>query len=71
MHGVPAHIAEHSLDVQKDMRLVKEALDASPQKSVGAIREEIARLLTAGFIWEVAHPKWLANPIMVRKKNNS
>jgi hypothetical protein len=35
-----------------------------------AIKREIAKLLTAGFIKEVIHPEWIANPILVRKKNN-
>ena len=33
------------------------------------IREEIARLLTAGFIMEVFHLDWLGNPVLVLKKN--
>jgi hypothetical protein len=35
-----------------------------------AIKREIAKLLAAGFIKEVIHPEWVANPIFVRKKNN-
>jgi hypothetical protein len=31
---------------------------------------EIANLLAAGFIKEVIHPEWIANPVLVRKKNN-
>ena len=34
------------------------------------VGEEIARLLTAGFIMEVFFPEWLANPVLVLKKNN-
>ena len=34
-----------------------------------AIRVGITRLLAADFIKEVYHPDWLANPILVRKKN--
>nr|AAN09865.1 putative polyprotein [Oryza sativa Japonica Group] len=34
-----------------------------------AIREELDELLKAGFIREVLHPEWLANPVMVRKAN--
>ena len=34
-----------------------------------AIRVEIACLLAAGFIKEVYHLEWLANPVIVRKKN--
>ena len=32
--------------------------------------EEIARLLAAGFIMEVFFLEWLANPVLVLKKNN-
>ena len=36
-----------------------------------AIGEEVARLLAAGFIVEVFHPEWLANPVLVLKKNGT
>jgi hypothetical protein len=36
-----------------------------------AIKKEIAKLLAAGFIKEVSHPEWLANSILVKKKNNN
>jgi hypothetical protein len=35
-----------------------------------AIKREIAKLVAAGFIKEVIHPEWVANPVLVRKKNN-
>jgi hypothetical protein len=35
-----------------------------------AIKREIAKLLTTGFIKEVIHPEWVANPVLVKKKNN-
>jgi hypothetical protein len=31
----------------------------------------VARLLAAGFIVEVFHPEWLANPVLVLKKNGT
>ena len=34
-----------------------------------AIRVEIKQLLGAEFIKELYHPKWLANPILIQKKN--
>jgi hypothetical protein len=34
-----------------------------------AIGEEIRKLLEAGFIKEVFHPEWLANPVLVKKKS--
>ena len=33
------------------------------------IREEVCKLLHAGFIEEVHHPEWLANPVVVPKAN--
>jgi hypothetical protein len=33
-----------------------------------AIGEEVHKLLAAGFIKEVFHPEWLANPVLVKKK---
>ena len=35
----------------------------------GGFRVEIKWLLAARFIKEVYHPEWLANPILVQKKN--
>jgi hypothetical protein len=34
-----------------------------------AIRAELARLVSPGFIIEVLHPEWLANLVLVLKKN--
>jgi hypothetical protein len=36
-----------------------------------AINKELAKLLAAGFIREVFHPEWLANPVLVCKKNSN
>ena len=33
------------------------------------IRQELDKLLEVGFIHEVDHPDWLANPVMVKKSN--
>jgi hypothetical protein len=30
---------------------------------------DLQKLLEAGFIKEVFHPTWLANPVLVKKKN--
>ena len=36
-----------------------------------AIKKELAKLLAVGFIKEVYHPEWLANHVLIQKKNNS
>jgi len=40
-----------------------------PNKKRKIIGEEIHKLLMAGFIKEVHHPDWLANPVLVKKMN--
>jgi hypothetical protein len=32
---------------------------------------EITKLVAAGFMKEVFHPEWLANPVLVKKNNNN
>ena len=48
---------------------VKQRLCRFDEEKRRAIGEEIAKLLAAEFIKEVYHPEWLANPILVHKKN--
>jgi hypothetical protein len=71
MPGVPRELAEHSLHVRPDAKLVKQLLRRFAEEKRKAIGEEIARLLTAGFIMEVFYPDYLANPVLVLKKNNT
>jgi hypothetical protein len=39
------------------------------KEKVEAVKAEVQRLLDTGFIREVTYPQWLANVVMVRKKN--
>ena len=59
--------AEHSLDLDSKVRPVKQRLCCFAQDRKEAIRVEVTRLLTTGFIREVAHPNWLANLVLVKK----
>jgi hypothetical protein len=71
MLGVSRELAEHSLNVRLDAKPVKQSLRCFAEEKRKAIGEEIARLLIAGFIVEVFYPDWLANPVLVLKKNNT
>ena len=71
MPGVPREFAEHSLNVRPDAKLVKQPLRRFAEERRKAIGEEITRLLAAGFIMEVFHPDWLANPVLVLNKNKT
>src|SRR6266566_1375087 len=71
MPGVPREFAEHKLHVRKDAKPVQQLLRRFSEEKRRTIGEEIARLLKARFIMEVFHPKWLANPVLVLKKNGT
>ena len=71
MPGVPRELAEHKLNVDPKLKPVKQFLRRFTGERQKAIGEEIARLLAAGFIAEVIHPEWLANPVLVLKKNGT
>ena len=71
MPGVPRELAEHTLNVDPKFKLVKQFLRRFNEERRKAIGEEVARLLAAGFIVEVFHPEWLANPMLVLKKNDT
>ena len=70
MPGVPKDFAEHKLHVRADAKPVKQPLRRLSEEKRRIVGEEIARLLAAGFIMEVFFPEWLANPVLVLKKNN-
>lgn len=71
MTGVPRRLAEHSINIIKSVKPVKQTLRHFSEPKNKAIGEEIAQLLAAGLIKEVLHPKWLANPVLGSKKNKS
>ena len=68
MPGVLREEAEYSLDLNEKARPVKQRLRRFAQDRKKAIRVEVTRLLATGFIREVTHPEWLANPVLVKKE---
>jgi hypothetical protein len=69
MPGIPREVAEHSLDILPHSRAVQQWLRRFDEERHRAIRVELRKLLEAEFIKEVFHPTWLANPLLVKKKN--
>ena len=57
MPGIPREVAEHSLDVRPNSKLVKQHLRHFDELKRRAIGEEVHKLLAAGFIKEVFHPE--------------
>jgi hypothetical protein len=68
---VPRNLIEHSLNVDPKATPKRQHLRRFADDRRDAIKKELAKLLAAGFIREVFHPEWLANPVLVRKKNTN
>ena len=67
MPGVPRELAEHALHVKPEAKPVRQPLRRFAEDRRKAIGDRIAELLAAGFITEVYHSEWLANPVLVLK----
>jgi hypothetical protein len=67
--GVSREVIKHKLQVSPHAKPKKQKLHKMSEKKVEATKAEVQRLLDAGFIKEVIYPQWLANVVMVHKKN--
>jgi hypothetical protein len=71
MPGVPRNLIEQSLNVDPKATPKQQHLRHFADDRRDTIKKELAKLLVASFIREVFHPEWLANPVLVRKKNSN
>jgi hypothetical protein len=71
MPGVPRELIGHCLNVDPKATPKRQHLRRFADDRRDAIKKELAKLLAASFIREVFHPKWLANPVLVRKENSN
>jgi hypothetical protein len=69
MPGIPREVIEHHLKINPDARPVSQKPRRQSVERQDFIRKEVRKLLDAGFIEEVHHLVWLANPIIVPKAN--
>ena len=56
MPGIPRRLAEHSLNILKGFKPVKQALRRFSKPKRQAMGEELAKLLEARFIRDIKHP---------------
>ena len=68
MPGIPWDITEHALHLILGSKPAKQRLCHFDDERRRAIGEKTTKLLAAGFIREVYHSDWLANPVLVKKK---
>ena len=68
MPGIPWEVIEHALQLVPGSKPAKQCLCRFDDERRRAIGEVITKLWAAGFIREVYHSDWLANPVLVKKK---
>ncbi|XP_050290234.1 uncharacterized protein LOC126728462 [Quercus robur] len=69
MPGISPEIIQHRLNVDANRKPVQQRRRTFAPERDQAVAEEVTKLLTAGFIWEVYYPEWLANVVLVKKPN--
>ena len=69
LRGVSRAVIEHTLKVNPKAKPVKQGQRTMSKERQKAAHAEVQKLLDAGVICEVQNPEWLANVVMVPKKN--
>lgn len=71
MIGIDPSIICHELNVDPTYKQIKQKRRKLGPERAAAVNAEVERLTNAGSIREVKYPEWLANPVVVKKKNGS
>jgi hypothetical protein len=69
LQGVDGDIIEHTLETDEKIVTKKHKLQKMSEEKVKAVEAEVQRLQDAKVIREVKYPVWLANTVLVKKKN--
>ncbi|GKV37355.1 hypothetical protein SLEP1_g45396 [Rubroshorea leprosula] len=69
MLGIPTSVAVHKLSTNPLRKPITQKRRLFGGERLTAIKEEVQKLLQAGFIRRVDYCKWIANPVMVKKSN--
>lgn len=71
MTGIPHELAEHKLNIHPRTFPVWQKKRVLAKERSNAITEEVSKLVEARILRAVFFPKWVANPVMVRKSDNT
>jgi ribonuclease HI len=69
MPGIDPGLVAHSLNVEPGTRPVVQPMRTVHTEVEAQITQEVKKLLAAGFIKPIQHPRWLSNIVPVKKKN--
>ena len=69
MPGLDPKLVVHTLNVDPEAKPVAQPARIFHTEIEGQIVKEVQKLLAAGFIKPIQHPRWLSNIVSVKKKN--
>ena len=69
MPGIDPGLVAHSLNVEPGTKPVVQPTRTFHIEVEAQITQEVKKLLAAGFIKPIQHPRWLSNIVPVKKKN--
>jgi len=69
MPGLDPGLVVHSLNVDLRIKPIIQLARVFHTDIEAQITQEVKKLLAAGFIKPIQHPKWLSNIVPVKKKN--
>ncbi|XP_027178202.1 uncharacterized protein LOC113777367 [Coffea eugenioides] len=71
MPGIPTDLAVHHLGVDLHFKPVKQKKRSFAPERNEVIKAEVGKLLESRIIMEVHYPTWLANPVLVKKEDQT
>ena len=69
MPGISLKVIQHKLSVNPKIKPIQQKRPVFTPERNQAVTDEVNKLLSAGFIWEVYYLEWLANVVLVKKAN--
>lgn len=67
MPEIDPKVMSHKLNVYPEVKPIKQKKRKHRAEKREATRSDIEKLIEAKFIREVTYPKWLANPVLIKK----
>ena len=69
MRGIPSALCTHHIYIKNDSKIVHQPQRRMNPNLRDIVKEEIQKLLEAGFIYPISDIKWVSQLVIVPKKN--
>ena len=71
MPGIDPKIVEHEITTYPNAKLVRKKLHLVNPRKAATIKDEVEKLLKAGFIYPIHLTQWVSNPVPIDKKQGT